>query len=54
MGEDDILRFEEDNFQELAEKFAEKNRDKAVISFEDFVWEEFEKEAAAKEWEDDR
>ena len=50
---DRIIEYEEHNWNDLAEKFIEKNRDKPVISWEDFVMAEYEQHAADLAWEPD-
>lgn len=38
---DRMIEFEERHYDDLAEKFIEKNRDKAVIDWNSFVYEQF-------------
>jgi len=52
-GNDKMVRWEEQNWQDLAEKFIERNRDKAVISYEDFLFEQWEQYCADRDWEPD-
>ena len=46
---DKMIRYEELNWADLAEKFIEKNR----LAWEDFVFEEYEKYEADRNWEPD-
>jgi hypothetical protein len=48
-----LIDFEEQNYMDLAEKFIDRNYTKPVISWEDFVFEQWEQYNADRNWEPD-
>ena len=50
---DRMIEYEEQNWTELAELFIEKNYSKPVISWDEFIMEEFEKHMSDLRWEPD-